>query len=81
MDYVWMALIGLIAGSLGGHFITGKGQTVVGDIVTGIMGAMIGGVLFKLAGLFPATGLTGGVMAAITGAIVLLYGSRVVRKS
>jgi uncharacterized membrane protein YeaQ/YmgE (transglycosylase-associated protein family) len=80
MDYVWMALIGFIAGALGGHFITGKGQTVVGDIVIGIMGAMIGGVLFKLAGLFPATGLTGGLVAATAGAIALLYGSRVVSK-
>jgi len=80
MDYVWMALIGLIAGSLGGHFITGKGQTVVGDIVTGIMGAMIGGVLFKLSGLFSGSGLTGGLMAATAGAIALLYGSRVVSK-
>ncbi len=80
MDYVWMALIGLIAGALGGHFITGKGLTVVGDIVIGMMGAMIGGVLFKLAGLFPGSGLMGGLMAATAGAIALLSGSRVVGK-
>jgi uncharacterized membrane protein YeaQ/YmgE (transglycosylase-associated protein family) len=80
MDYVWMALIGLIAGSLAGHFITSKGLTVVGDIVIGIMGAMIGGVLFKLSGLFFGSGLTGGLMAATAGAIALLYGSRVVSK-
>ena len=80
MDYVWMALIGLIAGALGGHFITGKGLTVVGDIVIGMMGAMIGGVLFKLSGLFPGSGLTGGLMAATAGAIALLSGSRVVGK-
>lgn len=81
MDFVWMALIGLIIGSLAGQFITGKGLTMVGDIVTGMMGAMIGGVLFKLSGLFSGSGLTGGLIFAITGAIVLLYGSRVVRKN
>jgi uncharacterized membrane protein YeaQ/YmgE (transglycosylase-associated protein family) len=71
MDYLWMALIGMIAGWFAGHFITGKGFGGAGDIVTGMMGALIGGVLFKQAGLFPGSGLTGGLIVAITGAVIL----------
>lgn len=53
MDYLWMALIGMIAGGLAGQFMTGKGIGVVGDLVTGMVGALTGGVLIKTNGFTP----------------------------
>jgi uncharacterized membrane protein YeaQ/YmgE (transglycosylase-associated protein family) len=47
MEFFWMILIGIIAGWLAGQFMTGKGFGVVGDIITGMVGALIGGLLLK----------------------------------
>jgi uncharacterized membrane protein YeaQ/YmgE (transglycosylase-associated protein family) len=33
MEFIWMILIGMIAGWLAGQFMTGKGFGVVGDII------------------------------------------------
>jgi uncharacterized membrane protein YeaQ/YmgE (transglycosylase-associated protein family) len=52
MEFFWMILIGMIAGWLAGQFMTGKGFGVVGDIITGMAGALIGGLLFERTGIF-----------------------------
>lgn len=38
-------LVGLVAGWLAGQVMRGKGYGVVGDIVVGILGALVGGFL------------------------------------
>jgi uncharacterized membrane protein YeaQ/YmgE (transglycosylase-associated protein family) len=45
MEFFWMILIGMIAGWLAGQFMTGKGFGVIGDIIVGVIGALIGGLL------------------------------------
>jgi uncharacterized membrane protein YeaQ/YmgE (transglycosylase-associated protein family) len=76
-----MILIGMIAGWLAGQFMTGKGFGVVGDIITGMVGALIGGLLFQKTGIMPGNGLTGSLIVATIGAIVFLYGLRMVKKA
>jgi uncharacterized membrane protein YeaQ/YmgE (transglycosylase-associated protein family) len=80
MEFFWMILIGMIAGWLARQFMTGNGFGVVGDIITGIAGALIGGLLFERTGLFAESSLTGSVLVATCGAIIFLYGVRVVKK-
>ncbi|BBO83162.1 membrane protein [Desulfosarcina ovata subsp. sediminis] len=80
MEFFWMILIGLIAGSLARQFMTGKGFGVVGDIITGMVGALIGGLLFERTGLFTGSSLVGSLLVATCGAIIFLYGVRVVKK-
>jgi uncharacterized membrane protein YeaQ/YmgE (transglycosylase-associated protein family) len=81
MEFIWMILIGMTAGWLAGQFMTGKGFGVVGDIITGMAGALIGGLLFQKAGIMPGSGLIGSLIVATTGAIIFLYGLRMVKKA
>ena len=81
MEFVWMILIGMIAGWLAGQFMTGKGFGVIGDIIIGVIGALIGGLLFQKTGIMPGSGLIGSLIVATTGAIIFLYGLRMVKKA
>ena len=80
MEFFWMILIGMIAGSLAGQFMTGKAFGMVGDIITGMAGALIGGLLFERAGIFAESSLVGSLLVAISGAIIFLYGVRMLKK-
>lgn len=76
---IWIA-IGLIAGWLASA-VVGGGYGVVGDIVVGIVGAFLGGLLFS--GLHlrtPFAGLAGTIFVAFIGAIVLLVLLRVIHR-
>ncbi len=81
MEYFWMILIGLIVGSLAGQFMTGNGFGVVGDIITGMVGALIGGLLFERTGLFAGSSMIGSLLVATVSAIIFLYGIRVFNKA
>ena len=81
MEYFWMVLVGMIAGWLAGQFMTGKGFGVIGDILVGVFGALIGGILFEKAGLFAGSSMIGSLIVATTGAIIFLYGLRMVKKA
>jgi uncharacterized membrane protein YeaQ/YmgE (transglycosylase-associated protein family) len=81
MEFFWMILIGMIAGWLAGQFITGKGFGPVGDIIVGVIGALIGGILFEKTGIMPGSGLIGSLIFVSAGAILLLYGVRVLKKA
>jgi len=68
---LWL-FVGLIAGWLASA-VVGGGFGVVGDIVVGIVGAFIGGLIFHRLGrgsVFP--GLPGTIFVAFIGAVVLL---------
>ena len=81
MEFFWMILIGMIAGWLAGQFMTGKGFGVIGDIIVGVTGALIGGLLFQKTGIMPGSGLIGSLIVATSGAIIFLYGLRMVKKA
>jgi uncharacterized membrane protein YeaQ/YmgE (transglycosylase-associated protein family) len=81
MEYIWMILIGMTAGWFAGQFMTGKGFGVVGDIITGMLGALIGGLVFQKAGLLSGGGLIGSLIVATIGAIIFLYGLRMVKRA
>ncbi len=50
MHIVWFLIIGVAAGWLAGQFIRGGGFGLVGDLMVGILGAMLGGWLLGLPG-------------------------------
>jgi len=81
MEFFWLILIGMTVGWLAGQFMTGKGFGVFGDIIAGVMGALISGVLFEKTGFFAGNGLIGSLMVASTGAIVFLYALRMAKKA
>lgn len=68
-------IIGGIAGWLAGLVVKGSGLGIIGDIIVGIVGALIGGFLVSLLlpGTFGFTGFNiGSLIIAFIGAVVLL---------
>ena len=81
MEFVWFILIGLVAGWLAGQVMKGGGFGVLGDIVVGVIGALLGGFLFRTFGVSAGGGLLGSLIVATIGAIVLLFVLRLVKKA
>ena len=67
---IWL-LIGLVAGWLAGEVTKGSGFGLWGNIVIGIVGAILGGLLLGALGVDPG-GFVGEVVQAFIGALVLL---------
>jgi len=79
MDLLTWLIVGLVAGVLAGLLVGGVG--LVGDIVVGIVGAFVGGWLFRQLGVTtPFSGLAGTIFTAFIGAVVLLFILHVVRR-
>jgi uncharacterized membrane protein YeaQ/YmgE (transglycosylase-associated protein family) len=76
---VWI-VVGIIAGWAAGKIMKGKGFGVGGDLVLGILGAILGGWLVGLLG-FAGAGLLGTTIVAIIGACVLIGLSRMLAKA
>ena len=79
MDFVWFALIGLCAGWLAGQMTKGGGFGLVGDLIIGVIGAILGAVIFQSLGL-GWNGLLGQLIVATVGAVVLLLLLRLVKR-
>ena len=76
---LWIA-IGLIAGWLASAIVGGP-YGVIGDIVVGVVGAFVGGLLFRAFDIaVPFGGLPGTIFVAFIGAIVLLLLLRLIRR-
>jgi uncharacterized membrane protein YeaQ/YmgE (transglycosylase-associated protein family) len=80
MHIVWFLLVGLVAGWLAGKVTKGSGFGVLGDIVIGVIGAFVGGFLFRLVGI-SAGGTIGTIIVATIGAIVLVVIVRAIKKA
>jgi uncharacterized membrane protein YeaQ/YmgE (transglycosylase-associated protein family) len=80
MDLLGFLLIGLVAGWIATHLMRGSGLGLGGNLVVGVIGAFIGGFLFRLLG-FVAVGLVGTLITATVGAMVLLYVVQVLKKA
>ena len=75
---VWL-LIGLVAGWLASA-IVGGGFGLVGDILVGIVGSFVGGLIFRELHIgVPFHGLPGTIFVAFCGAVVLLIVLRLIR--
>ena len=48
MNIIVFLIVGLVAGWLASVLIRGRGLGIIGDIVIGIAGAFLGGILFNL---------------------------------
>lgn len=79
MEFVWFLLIGLAAGWLAGMIMKGGGFGLVGDLVVGVIGALLGGWLFRALGI-AAYGMLGALITATVGAVVLIALLRMVRR-
>ncbi len=72
-------VIGIIAGWLTGKLMRGAGYGILMDLILGLVGAVIGGWIFGLLGIF-SHGFFGSLAAATVGAVVLVAIARLFRR-
>jgi uncharacterized membrane protein YeaQ/YmgE (transglycosylase-associated protein family) len=77
--FAWI-IIGAIAGWLAGLLVKGYGFGLIGNIVIGIIGAGIAGILAPALGLYTQS-FGGNIIAALLGALVLLLLVGLVRRA
>jgi uncharacterized membrane protein YeaQ/YmgE (transglycosylase-associated protein family) len=71
--FAWI-ILGLIAGFIGSKIVNKSGQGMIMDIALGVVGAIVGGVIFNLFGAAGVTGLNiWSLVVSIVGAIVVLW--------
>lgn len=78
-DIVYILVVGLIAGWSAGKIMKGKGFGLVGDLVVGVLGAIVGSWIFDELGI-GTYGLLGSLVVAVIGSLLLLYGLRLFKK-
>ncbi len=78
-ELVIFLAIGAVAGWLAGILMKGGGFGLLGNIVIGIIGAVVGGFVFGLLGI-SAGGLVGSIVTATAGAVLLLFVVRLIKQ-
>jgi uncharacterized membrane protein YeaQ/YmgE (transglycosylase-associated protein family) len=76
---IWWIIVGLIAGWLAGKIMKGSGYGTLGDILLGMVGAIVGGWILRLLG-FLGGGLIYSIVVATLGAVLLIWLSRKLKK-
>lgn len=71
MSFLGWLIIGALAGWLAGKIVEGYGFGFVGNMVIGILGACIGGLILPQLGIVPES-TSGNFLAATLGAVILL---------
>ena len=80
MDFLTWCIVGLVAGVLASLVMGGTGFGIIGDIIIGIVGAFVGGWIFRSLGVTsPMGGLAGVIFVAFIGAMVLIFLLRLIR--
>jgi uncharacterized membrane protein YeaQ/YmgE (transglycosylase-associated protein family) len=74
MSFLAWIVVGLIAGVLAKYAVPGEGPGgLIGDLVVGVVGALLGGWIFNAFGSAGATGINlYSIIVAFVGAVVLL---------
>ena len=72
MDIVWFLVIGLVAGYLASLITKRERKGIVSYMAIGVVGAFLGGFLFRLLHLV-AYGLLGELVVATVGAVIMLF--------
>lgn len=80
MSLLWFLIVGIVAGWLAGQIMKGGGFGLIGDLIVGVVGALIGGFLFTSLGVSGGGGLVGSIVVATIGAVVLLFIVRLIKR-
>ncbi len=80
MDWLGFLVIGLSAGWLAGRLTKG-GFGVAGDLLAGALGALLGGLFFRLLAPHPWGVMPESLAGAAVGAVVLLLLLRLIKRA
>ena len=81
MYFLYIILVGLIAGWAAGKIMKGSGYGVLMDIVLGILGAVVGGWVMNVLGFYASGGLIPSILVAILGAVILVALVRMLKRA
>ena len=81
MNLLYFCLVGIVAGWLAGVLVKGGGFGLLGDLVVGVVGALLGGWLFTKLGVSSGGGLLGSILVATIGAVILLFIVRLIKRN
>ena len=74
MSVIAWIILGLIAGFIGSKIVNKSGQGFLLDVALGVIGAVVGGVIFNF---FGAAGVSGlniySLIVAVVGSVVVLW--------
>ncbi len=81
---IWL-IVGGVAGWLASLVMNRGGLSLTGNhlvdtIITGIIGAFVGGWLLGVLGVHIGSGLVGAVISALIGAVVFIFGLGLIRR-
>ncbi|TAE50639.1 MAG: GlsB/YeaQ/YmgE family stress response membrane protein [Bacteroidetes bacterium] len=80
MDLLYYILIGIASGFIAGQLIKGRGFGVVGNLIVGVIGAVIGGWIFRSLGFYAGRGIVPSLITSVLGSVVLLYVVNLIRR-
>jgi uncharacterized membrane protein YeaQ/YmgE (transglycosylase-associated protein family) len=73
MSIIAWIVLGLVAGFIASKLVNKQGEGLVLDIALGVAGAVVGGWLFRMAGMSGVTGFNVySLVVAVLGAVVFL---------
>ena len=79
MSILAWIILGLVAGWLAGQFMRGGGYGIIGDIILGIVGALVGGFLSSVILGVDVTGFNlSSIIISVIGAIIVIAIARLV---
>ena len=81
MSLIYSLFVGALAGWLAGKILKGRGFGIVGNVVVGILGALVGQLLLGITGFRSEGGLLPSLITATLGAMVLLTAVGALRKA
>ncbi|HEY3767845.1 MAG TPA: GlsB/YeaQ/YmgE family stress response membrane protein [Candidatus Angelobacter sp.] len=70
---IWWIIVGLIAGWLAGKIMKGSGYGTLGDILLGMVGAIVGGWILRILGFYSSGRLISSILVATLGAVFLVW--------
>jgi uncharacterized membrane protein YeaQ/YmgE (transglycosylase-associated protein family) len=70
---IWWIIVGLIAGWLAGKIMKGSGFGPLVDILLGMVGAIVGGMILRILGFYSSGGLISSILVATLGAVLLVW--------
>jgi len=76
-----LILVGAVAGWLAGLIVKGFGFGLIGNIVIGILGALIATWLFPRLGVSLGSSIVSAIISATLGAVILLVAVGVIRRA
>lgn len=82
MSFLAWIVLGLVAGFIASKIVNKRGEGLFLDLILGIVGAILGGLLFGLFGVRGVSGLNlHSLIVAVIGAIVVLLGYHALRRA